>query len=191
MVDSVSLVRTFICLELPREIKAGIAELQDDLKSVGRGVRWSRPDGIHLTLKFLGDIKSNMIENIAEQVAAACKACSPFSIEIAQTGAFPNFRRPRVFWLGVHEKTGNLSGLKKSIDNRLQEIGFPKESRAFSPHLTIGRIKSSDDVDVICRAFQKAYFEPMSFDADEVIVMQSRLRPTGSAYTPLRIIKLE
>ena len=184
------MIRTFVCIELPPDIKAGIAGLQESLKKVGRGVRWSRPEGIHLTLKFLGDVEEDKIENIGERVAVACEGIAPFHIELAQAGAFPNFRRPRVFWLGIHEESGFLGRLQKEIDKQLRETGFQKEARAFSPHLTIGRVKSGDDLSALCEALQNVHIEPMPLQANQVVVMQSRLRPSGALYTPLKVINL-
>jgi len=184
------MIRTFICIELPSDIKGRIAELQQDLKKFGRGVRWSRPDGIHLTLKFLGDVESDKMKEIGERVAVACKGIAPFHIELAQLGAFPNFKRPRVFWLGADEKGGFLARLQKATESQLSEIGFPKEARDFSPHLTIGRVKSGDGLDALCKALQNERIEPMPFVVKQVVVMQSQLRPSGPLYTPLNVINL-
>ncbi len=183
-------IRTFICFELPDKIKEKIADLQDDLKPFGDGVRWMRPDSIHLTLKFLGDVEEEQIPEITSAVQKASDAIPPLKIQVSGCGAFPNFRRPRVFWVGVKEESGKLLELGSNIEMALEEIGYPKEKRDFSPHLTFGRVKSRNGIPEMTDFLKKHNFELKPFKADQVIVMQSQLRPTGAVYTPLKEVSL-
>ncbi len=184
------MIRTFICFELPKDVQREIGELQSRLKGLGRGVRWVRPQGIHLTLKFLGDVEEELIDAIGEGVAKASQGTSPIAITLKGSGAFPNFKRPRVFWVGVDEPSGQLIRLQAAIEDELAGLGFDKEQRSFSPHLTIGRVRSHDGLNAVINALQEIKLEPMTFTANRVVVMQSQLRPGGSVYTPLKTIKL-
>lgn len=183
-------IRTFICFELSEAIKKELAQLQLDVKKLGRGVRWSNPDDIHLTLKFLGDVEENLITDITEAVKAAAAQTAAFQISISGTGAFPNFDHPRVYWVGIKEASGALVRVQSNIENELQRIGFAKEQRKFSPHLTLGRVKSSDGLKEISAALQKVMLRNLNFLADKIIVMKSELQPGGAQYTPLSFVKL-
>jgi RNA 2',3'-cyclic 3'-phosphodiesterase len=183
-------IRTFICIELPDSIKTKLGEIQTEMKTLGSNVRWTRTDGIHLTLKFLGNVEKQNINQIVEQIAEASRVHSPVEIEVKESGAFPDFKKPRVFWIGVHDPSGALARLQMTIDTKLEKIGFEKENRRFSPHLTIGRVKSHDGLNATSRALEEMSIEPMAFLANQVVVMQSHLQLKGAVYTPLHIIKL-
>ena len=184
-------IRTFICFELPDSVQDVLAELQATLKNFGRGVSWVRPEGIHLTLKFLGDVDESKIDDVVSAVTSAAKDFSTFQIEISETGAFPNLNRPRVYWVGVKEPTGVLFSLQQKIDDELELLGLSKESRKFSPHLTVGRVKFAHGLNNINRALEEVNLPSMDFLADDIIVMHSELQPKGARYTPLAIIPLK
>ncbi|HPG41356.1 MAG TPA: RNA 2',3'-cyclic phosphodiesterase [bacterium] len=183
-------IRTFICFDIPASIREQLAVLQNHLKSCGRGVSWTNPAGIHLTLKFLGDVPEVKIKDINIAVKNTVQGLAPLAIKIAGTGAFPNLRRPRVYWVGVHEATGQLAECQKQIDLALEKHGFAREARAFSPHLTLGRVKSLEAVEAISRELAHKEYEFGEYNANEIIIMKSDLRPTGAVYTPLFRIKL-
>jgi 2'-5' RNA ligase len=184
-------IRTFICFNLPHSVKENLAQLQAELKKLGRGVRWSRPEGMHLTLKFLGDVDESKIPAISDAVEIASKESPACQIQIAGTGAFPNLNRPRVYWVGVHETSGALEDLQARIENELARLGFPKEKRKFSPHLTLGRVKFQDGIGATSAALEMKVLPSMTFLATEIIVMKSQLSPHGSRYTPLAILPLK
>ena len=184
------MIRAFICIELPDDIKEKLGRLQADLKALGQSVRWTRTDGIHLTLKFLGDIEQEVVPNIVEQISEAAQQISPFEIQVKDVGAFPNFKKPRVFWIGIDEQSGALAHIQTAIESNLASLGFEKEQRRFSPHLTIGRVKTSEGLNSISSALEQMKLKVMSFSAKQVVVMQSQLQPTGAVYTPLHVIKI-
>jgi len=186
----VGTLRTFIAIDIPEPQKERIASLQDRLRRLGGRIGWTRPEGIHLTLKFLGDVEEERVPLVAEAVARAASSTAPFEIEIAGAGAFPNLRRPRVLWVGITEPTGRLKGLARAIEQELVPLGFPPEGRDFSPHLTLGRVKDPRDVEPVVRALQQANFAGGTFVAREVRVMKSDLKPTGAEYTALHRIPL-
>ncbi|MBN2413803.1 RNA 2',3'-cyclic phosphodiesterase [candidate division KSB1 bacterium] len=183
-------IRTFICFEIPVPIKERIVKLQNELRSLGRGVRWVNPDGIHLTLKFLGDVQEKDIVKIAEAVKTSVNGFMPVKIKIANTGAFPNFKRPRVIWIGVEEPTGQLVEIHRVIEQELEKLEYEKENRNFSPHLTLGRIKSSDGIEKITNKLSNREINFGEFTAVEIIIMKSELKPSGAVYTPLFKIEL-
>lgn len=183
-------LRTFIAIELPAVIRAALADLQQQLKPLGRGVSWTRPDGIHLTLKFLGDIESGRVEAIAQAVERACLGTAAFTITVTGVGGFPNLTRPRVLWVGVEERTGRLNTIQARIESELATLGLPREERRFSPHLTLGRVKLPEALQSLCAEMQQRGFAPMPFTAESLVVMRSELKPDGALYTPLKRIEL-
>jgi 2'-5' RNA ligase len=183
-------IRTFICFELPGFIKTELQRVQNALKPISKSVRWSHVDGIHLTLKFLGDVDEEILDDIHNAVKKAAEKSEPFQIDISGVGAFPNFNRPNVYWIGVKESSGALLSIQQKIENELEQIGFAKERRPFSPHLTIGRVKSQEGLKEISKTLQNAKLPSMTFVAAEILVMKSVLQPGGARYTPLSVIKL-
>ncbi|MBN1559220.1 RNA 2',3'-cyclic phosphodiesterase [candidate division KSB1 bacterium] len=184
-------IRTFICIDLPDEIVDYLSTVQNKLQRVGRGVRWVAPQNIHLTIKFLGDVRSDAIDDIAQAVSRACHETPPFSVSLSHTGAFPNFHRPRIFWVGIREESGALLSLYQKMEDELQRLHFAREDRRFSPHLTLGRSKSDDGLEEVSTALQQEKCPALSFVARELIVMQSELAPQGALYTPLAIVPLK
>ncbi|MBN1481873.1 RNA 2',3'-cyclic phosphodiesterase [candidate division KSB1 bacterium] len=183
-------IRTFICFELPDAVRQSLAQLQDNLKRHGKGVRWVRPAGIHLTLKFLGDVDEKQLPDIVSVVRKASEPYAPIKIHLYGTGAFPNLHQPKVYWIGV-EEAADLIKIQSDLENELAPLGFPKEKRQFSPHLTLGRVKSSDGLKAITAALEKEALPRMSFTANEIIVMQSQLAPGGAVYSALANIALK
>ncbi|MBN2000878.1 RNA 2',3'-cyclic phosphodiesterase [candidate division KSB1 bacterium] len=184
-------IRTFICIEVPQPVLDQCGSLQKKLKPLGRGVRWARTDGIHLTLKFLGNVPEAKLSSVANATSDAVREIPRFSYKLKDCGAFPNFSRPRVYWIGVHEPTDTLLKLQKKLENTLEEIGFEMENRKFSPHITLGRVKTADGLREISAVLQREPFETGWIEAREVTVMKSDLMPSGSVYTPLFIFKFE
>jgi 2'-5' RNA ligase len=183
-------IRTFICIELPDEIRQGLANIQSQLQQHGANVRWVRPKSIHLTLKFLGDVDEGNLHDIVNATQNASKDTPPFSIGVRQAGLFPNLRRPRVLWVSVDESTGELKRLHKRLEDELVQLGYPKETRTFSPHLTIGRVKSLHRIEKVTQELRTSTFEAGCFKATEVVVMKSDLKPSGAVYTALQRIQL-
>ena len=140
-------IRTFVAIELPEEVKEKIFEVQNSLRQERADVTWVRREGMHLTLKFLGDVEVGTIDAVAAAVTAACRGTKELAISVEKVGGFPNLRRPRVLWVGMEEPTGELQRLQAKIETELASLGFEKEKRKFSPHLTIGRVKSPSGID--------------------------------------------
>jgi len=179
-------IRTFICIPLPKEIIIQLRDYQIFLKTFGRGVRWVRPAGMHITLKFIGDIEESQVEEIEDKIKIVAKDFSPFDVTIKGTGAFPYLERPKVFWLGIEEPTHSLEKMHDQVQMELAKIGYPREERSFSPHLTMGRVKFSDKtIPKIASALERKPIEECSFTANEIVLMKSDLESTGAIYTPI------
>ena len=185
-------MRTFIAIEIPEEIKKEMAKVQDELKRSGADAGWTRPEGIHLTLKFLGEVPEAKIEEIKNALVQAAEATSRFRLKITGAGAFPNPKNPRVVWLGVSGDIDKLSALQGSVEESMTAMGFDREERAFSPHLTLARIKylrpryswqtAIDSIKDIKLA---------EFDVDHVSLMKSDIKPSGAVYTEIGRARLK
>ena len=190
-------IRTFIAIELDETINAALADLQEQLKAkIPQGsVRWVKPGGIHLTLKFLGDVAANRIEEVERALTQACAGLPAFSFSVGGLGCFPRPQRPRVLWAGVQEESGTLAGLQKAIEDGMEKLGFAPERRKFHAHLTLGRTQrraSSGDVRRLGRLVQETDIgELAQMEARAVSLIKSDLRPTGAVYTQLAAVRLE
>ena len=179
-------IRSFIAIEVPRELKSKLEELQRELRRTEADVRWVRPEAIHLTLKFLGSLRQEDVEKISRAMAPVVTLWKPFEVCIQGTGCFPNPRNPRVIWVGIERGKETLSSLQQRVEKELAELSFPPEDRPFSPHLTLGRVRSPRAKTGLCRAVEKYRgVEIGTFQAREVILFRSELRPSGAVYTRL------
>lgn len=184
-------VRAFIAIEIPENIKLQLKQVQERLKKGLTGVNWARPEGIHLTLKFLGNIDEEMISRIGDSMKKATERSSVFSIRLSGLGIFPGPRFPRVVWIGVKEGGEDLKGLNRAIDKTMDKLGFSAEEREFRPHLTLGRVRSQERRDELLKAIEELQnFEAGSFEAREVSLIKSDLKPGGAVYTKLLTVPL-
>ncbi|MEA1936174.1 MAG: RNA 2',3'-cyclic phosphodiesterase [Thermodesulfobacteriota bacterium] len=180
------LIRTFLAIELPEEIKVQIGNIQNRLKVTVKGVRWTRPEGIHLTLKFFGNVSENDIVNISRIVEKNTIDVRPLTLNVSTVGTFPNFKRPRVLWLGISGSVERLSDLQKEIENDLESIGFQRENRVFRAHLTLGRVKPPKDVKGLSEIIKsEESYDAGSFRAGGLTLFKSDLTPQGAIYTKL------
>jgi 2'-5' RNA ligase len=184
-------IRTFIAIELPDSIKSRIAKLQEPLRKIDAKVSWTNPSNIHLTLKFLGNVETSRSERVSEAVARAAAGISPFTLEAGGAGCFPSSRNPRVLWIGLPDVPDALKQLHSNIETEMDRDGFPKEKRRFSPHLTIGRIRTPHNATLVAELLAASGFERENFAVKEVVVMRSDLKPTGSIYTRQAVVTLK
>ena len=179
-------IRAFIAIELPQEIIAFIHKIQEGLRSYGFKARWVRPENIHLTLKFLGDINSEDIKKAGDAIISAAGENASMSLGAKGIGVFPGVKRPRVIWTGIAGQTKELADLQKTLDGKLETIGFPKEKRPYKGHLTIARIKGKVDAKRLIDAMTEfGRLESKTFMAEEVVLFKSKLKPSGAVYTKL------
>lgn len=186
-----STLRTFVAIELDDELRMNLGRLQDRLRAqVGsRTVRWVRPEGIHLTLKFLGDTPSAKVGEVQAALERAAAGMPRFTVTMGGLGCFPNTRRPRVVWVGLQEVTGTLARLRDAVEAEVSPLGFPAERRQFRPHLTLGRVQRRATAAEV-RDIGRAVASSPTGTVDEMTVcsvayIKSDLRPTGAVYTIL------
>jgi 2'-5' RNA ligase len=185
-------IRTFIAIELPLEIQEKLGQLQSDFRKSMPDVRWTKYSNIHLTLKFLGDVQISRVDKIGKSLREIAANFSPFTMSLAGMGAFPNSRRPRVVWVGVEKGVSELVEMAKSIEASMKRLGFPREKRRFSPHLTVGRIRRLTNPTAMTEALEKARVGELGeFSVDRISLIKSQLDPAGSIYTTLMEARLQ
>lgn len=184
-------MRTFVAIELPAQIKEQIASVQAELKKTSAQVSWVKPDNIHVTLKFLGEVSEEKIDAVYSATQVGCQGRKTFRISLKGLGGFPNLKRPRVIWVGTSQGEKELVDLQSRIETELEKKGFPKEERKFTPHFTIGRIKFPKGIETLSEKVERAEFATPEFEVKEIVIMQSQLHPSGAIYTPLKKVPLE
>lgn len=185
-------VRAFIAIEVDPAITALLTALQQEWRRAEADVAWVRPEGMHLTLKFLGNTPEERIAGIGDTLSSLAAHFVPFTVTFAGAGGFPNFRHPRVLWAGVTDGREMLVTLAQAVDDAMASCGFPRESRPFHPHLTLGRVKSPTNLAQLLphvEAHADEVFGAML--AARITLMRSELSPHGARYTPLRRIPLD
>ncbi|NLF69692.1 MAG: RNA 2',3'-cyclic phosphodiesterase [Candidatus Anammoximicrobium sp.] len=180
-------IRTFIAVELSPVVVAQAVGLVEALRPAGVGVKWVESQNMHLTLKFLGDVRAEELADVVRVVTKAAAEFAPFDITLSGAGAFPNSRRPRTLWIGVTQGEPHLNRLQTAIERVLAKRGFPKEHRAFHPHLTLGRVREGGpDTAELAQAIQEhADFAAGTSRVREIVVFASHLSSTGPTYEAL------
>jgi len=177
-------MRLFVAVNLPPEVRERLAAAQDRLRHAQADVSWVRAENIHVTLKFLGETEKRL-ERIRPALAEVGRAGAPFSMEVSGVGSFGG-RVPRVVWVGVGDGAEPLIQLAGRIEAALARVGFAKERRGFTAHLTLGRVRSPRNAEALLAALQELRAEKFgTLTATQFDLMQSELRPSGSVYTPL------
>ena len=188
-------IRCFIAVELPEEVKAGLTRLQAKLKASQLRVKWVDPYGIHLTLKFLGNVAGDRISQITEAIEEAAQGVSPFHLEIKGLGVFPNLRRVQVAWVGVSGEVDKLLQLQQRLESNLAGLGFAPELRAFTPHLTLARVRdqaSPDERQRLGQLISGTKFEAdYSFPVEAISLIRSQLTREGAIYSQISSVKLK
>lgn len=182
-------MRLFLAVKIPDEIKGSIAHFLEPFLGIRAKVKWVEPQNLHLTLKFLGETPESRLPDLKE--AARMVAIDPFELTLSGSGAFPNLKAPRVFWIGVKEPEKRLTQLAEQIDYNLSQFGWEREKRRFSPHLTLGRVKDRSGLAEVCRAFEQAQFEAATYRVDSFHLVESQLQRSGPIYTDLVRFKLD
>ena len=179
------MIRTFIAIELPELIKTILGEIQKELRKTGAHISWTKPANIHLTLKFLGDLDEKRVELLLQTTCQSVAEAKPFVLTTGDLGFFPNQKRPRVMWIGLGGDIPAITDLQEKLDRDLAAVGFPADDKPFSPHLTIGRFRTSKNINSLCNKISEIDFGAIQFVVDHITVMRSQLDPAGAIYTPL------
>jgi 2'-5' RNA ligase len=153
-----------------------------------------RPEGVHLTLKFLGEIPEGSVQPLQAAICEAARGVSPFTVEVGGLGCFPNLTRPRVVWVGVDCPDGSLAEVQKRIEEAAAACGFEREARAFSPHLTLGRVRQGEPPATLRQLGGVVALFPapqrQRLEVSEVCLFRSVLKPEGAQYTVLTHARL-
>jgi 2'-5' RNA ligase len=180
-------LRVFCAVELPAEVRdaaaAHVGGLRRDFPEARAS--WARAASLHVTLKFIGEVEPARVVELSRAAGAAVEGSSPFGLSVEGTGTFPPRGAARVLWLGVADESGGLARLQRRLEEECEAAGFPREPRAFKPHLTLARLRASKDAPRVSEAHRRQTFGPYPFRVSELIVMRSELGPGGSRYTPL------
>jgi 2'-5' RNA ligase len=178
-------LRLFIAARPPDAVRRGLDNLLGSLESRGDGVKWVRSDSIHLTLKFLGSVDETMVRAIDDAAAQCARGVGEIPLTVGRVGTFPDMRRPRVIWVGLTGEIDRLGSVAGALEEACFTLGFPKEGRAFRPHLTLGRVKDRLSVDTIKKIEQKKDVVLGDMVVDAIELIKSDLRPSGAVYTTL------
>jgi 2'-5' RNA ligase len=188
--------RSFIAIELPEELRLELSTLQARLKSHNQPwVKWVDPHSIHLTLKFLGNIAIDKIDEITRAMGEATEGIPPFHLRVKGLGVFPNLRRVQVAWVGLNGEVDRLSHLQQRIEASLAQLGFARESRPFTPHLTLARIRdraSAEERQAFGQAIASASLEiDYAFEVNAIRLMKSQLTREGAVYSQIGSVGLK
>jgi 2'-5' RNA ligase len=185
-------IRAFIAITPPADVIRHLRELQDRLQADGVQARWVRPERIHLTLRFLGDIDSAQIGAISAAMAAVASQSPPFDLATSCLGGFPNRRKPRVIWVGIHDPASHLQTVAQGLEDRLAPLIGQRERRPFTGHLTLARAKGRRPIDLAPLAgAEDQHMARVAFRVRALMLYESRLGPGGAVYRCLREAGLE
>ena len=180
-------IRSFIAIDLTDDLRSRLARLEASLQAGGRfRAKWVKPESIHLTLKFLGDVAADKITAIGDALTEAAQGIPPFNLEVGELGAFPNLSRTQVVWVGISGEMDKLELLRERIETNLELLGFAPEKRAFRPHLTVARLysgASQEERREFGRHIAQTRFESAFLLVTAVRLMKSQLTPAGAVYT--------
>jgi len=176
-------MRVFIAADLPNELREQLAKVQRELDPLTRAARWVAPASIHITLKFIGEVPEKRIETIDTVLTGL--TWKSFTVTVRGVGFFPGNRSPRVFWAGMESPT--MQNLAEKLDARLESYGFEKEKRAFRPHITLARARTSRmDSSLVTAASRYAEQAFGSFSVDRIYLFESILKPSGAVHQRLK-----
>ena len=175
-------MRLFVAIELDERPRSRLEEVQAGLRPHCDGVRWVRPELLHLTVKFLGEVADSRVPEVSEAVVQAAATVEPFTMTITGCGCFPPDGSVRIVWVGAEDASGTLDRCLESVDAELSRIGFPPERRPASPHITIGRVRADRSGGAVRSAVQAFHYREVHQAVNSVTLMSSVLSPKGPTY---------
>ncbi len=185
-------MRLFIAIEVPEVVKKELAVAQGRLRVAGVDASWTRAEGMHLTLKFLGEVTDQQVPEIMSNLRKAAEGIGPLGLTVSGVGTFPNPKNARVVWIGLAGDIEKLTRLQVAVENAMVLIGMAREERKFTPHLTLGRIKNIRSRDRWVTTLEKVKEISLpEFKVTSVSLMQSELRPAGAVYTEMGCVELQ
>lgn len=180
-----SALRLFVAIELNERIKAAMGAAQRRLAEFDRMVRWTKPEQVHLTLKFLGPCEDERIAEIHEACEQVAQASAPLELKLSACGCFPPGGPVRVIWVALDDRAGDLAACGDCCESRFADLGFSRESRGFSPHLTLGRVRNDRSDGRLRAALADVVVRPEHQRATGLVLMRSELSPAGARYAVL------
>ncbi len=189
-------IRIFIALPINDELKNRLKQIQEDLRLVNTDVKWTVPERMHLTLKFIGNTRVSQIDGICKAVSEIASSFSPFFISLSSVGAFPNVNCPQIIWAGIDEGKEIICEMNHQMENRLAILGFKKETKKFSPHLTIGMVRGRKGIAELTKKIVTIEtpverLRKMSMTVSDIHIMKSQLTPQGAIHSVLGTIALK
>lgn len=184
-------MRVFIAVPLSTEVRALLGEIQGKLRSFGADVKWTAISGIHLTLKFLGEMDPADLPRLRVAMHEVSPSAHPFALQLRGLGGFPDLRHPRVLWCGLAGDIPLLESLQKDVEHACLDMGFPREERPFQPHLTLGRVRGKSNLQPLLDYIKICGTQEQGFGVSEFDIYQSVLKPQGAVYTVLEKIELK
>lgn len=185
-----STLRLFFAIETPPEIKLQITAIRERLPTSNADVKWEPTEKLHTTLKFLGDVQTDLLPEIVSYLEGLCRQCPPFNVKYTGIGCFPDRQTPKVVWVGLEDTKNNLGDLQSSIENGMANLGLQREEHQFHPHVTLGRVKSNKNINSLLTIMESATFESQPVTISEVVLFKSELHPNGSSYSVLHRFSL-
>jgi len=184
-------MRCFVAVELADNLRQPLVRLLREELPPARDVRWCTEQQLHVTLKFLGDVRDEQVPAVCDAIQAAAEFVEPFDLRLGGVGCFPTPRNPRVLWAGVEDPTGGCTRWLELADPLFEELGFPRETRAFHPHITLGRGRDRGGSDVLRSVLAEvAAPPPQDMTVEKIVLFESRLGPRGARYIPQLEVRL-
>lgn len=184
--------RVFVGIDISDEAKDKTSKFIEDLRKgfPDLCVGWEKKEKLHLTLKFLGEIEEKELSELTAAVENTSRKIKSFSLRLKDTGVFPNSKKAKVLWIDLKDEKGSLIELNKMFEEECEKCGFKRESRTFKPHLTIARLRESENSSELAQKHLHKKFEPVEFEVSEIVIFQSVLQSTGSVYSKIKSFKL-
>ena len=188
-----NIIRAFIAIPMPPRVRQRAVSIRERFSHCGAVISWVHEENVHLTIRFLGNVPEEKIESVQEGIRRAVAGTGPFRMEVEEIGVFPNIKYPRILWMGVREPTQTLIALENRISSEMEVLGFPREEKVFSPHITLGRIKSLQGKNRFIQALHSPLqtLEGEKMTVEEVVLFRSELKRSGAMHTVLASIPLE
>jgi len=182
----VEIIRVFIAVSFNQTLTKELRELQNQFKQLSLNASWVKPENIHLTLKFLGNVETNRVSKIFNPIKETALAFSSFNLRLSDLDIFPNWSQPRIFWIGLDDKEEILKKLKKRLELELSNVGFLRDMKSFSPHLTLARLRTASNKNLLKKEIEKLSV-PLDYliKVSEIKLFQSSLTPKGTEYAKL------
>ncbi|MEO8043063.1 MAG: RNA 2',3'-cyclic phosphodiesterase [Acidobacteriota bacterium] len=184
--------RIFVAIDISEQVRAVCDGHIDYLRNKFPDARvsWETTEKLHITMKFLGNTSSDVFDALQSSVAEIAAKHRAFRLRLSRTGLFPRESRPRVLWIGLDDRPQAVTPLYSELDSVCEGLGYPKEPRAFRPHITIGRVRDPDEASELAAIHLKTKIEPVEFEVNEIVICESTLQTTGSVYSVISTARL-